>query len=194
MDSGLGSIGRKIIKQVRRIAISCLRRRSIIATGNLLALMATDHILRSHFRAEEVGHFIFENEWLSFLAEWGIFAIPPLLFLNSFLFRRVWMIVLSAVPSSILTFSALLCLFLLGAIGGFDDTTSLIRQTRTPDGQIISLYDRWDSGGASPGDNQHCRYRIRRSQVFRGVLRNEAKDEDVCRMTAGGGPFPQELQ
>jgi hypothetical protein len=191
MDSGLGSIGRKIVKQVRRIAIDGFRRRGIIASGNVLGLIATDHILRSHFRADQVGHLTFENEWLRFLAEWGIFVIPVLFLLNSFLFQRVWKIVVSAVVSSILTSRVLLALLIIGALGGFSDT-SLIRQTRTPDGQIISLYDRWDGGGASPGDNQHCRYRIRRSQVFRGVLRNEDREKDVCRPT--GGKFPPELQ
>jgi hypothetical protein len=192
MDSGLGSIGRKIIKLVRRIAIGVFRRRGMIATGNALGLVTTGYILHSHFRADAVGHLVFENEWLSSLAQWGIYVIPALLLFNSFLFQKLWKMIVSAVVSAILTFRVLCILpviFLILALGGFNDT--LIRQTRTPDGQIISLYDELD-GGFAPGDNRHCRYRIRRSKVFRGVLRNEDIGEKVCRPT--GGKFPPELQ
>jgi hypothetical protein len=182
----------KIIKRISAIAIATFRRRDIVASGNALGLIATGYILYSHFRADKVGHLVFENEWLSFLAEWGICALPVLLLLNSFLFRRVWKTTVSAVVSSILTSYVLLALFLIGTFGGFNDT-SLVRQTRTPDGQIVSLYERRESGGFSPGDSERCRYRIRRSYVFRGVLRTEDRGKEVCHRNEDG-LFPPELQ
>jgi hypothetical protein len=193
MDSGLGLIGRKIIKLVRRVAIVCFRRRGTIAGGNLLCLITLFYILGSQFSCQVTtpDQFIFENRQLGLFAQYLVFTIPVLSFLNSFLFRRVWQIIVSATASTILALYLLPVLILSIAFGVFDDDASLIRQTMAPDGQMTSLYHRTTSKMVFGEDVKYCRFLVHQRRVFPGILRNNGGRE-VC--LPRGESFPPDLQ
>jgi hypothetical protein len=184
MDSGLGSIGQKWLKWIRRMAIGCFRRCVTHPTENILGLVLIAYILRFHFRPNEVGQLLFESDWLNIVAGYFFFMIPALALLNSFLFRQQWKKIVSLVLSSILTSYMMLVLF---AIAAFGSDTSLIRRTTPPDGQMLALYQRAEFGG--PGDTKHCRYIMQQRRVFPGILRNETIGGESCNQ-----PFPPDLQ
>jgi hypothetical protein len=191
MNNGLGLIERKIIKQVRRIEIGFFRRRITHPGENALGLILIFYILvfQFQFQTGTDDRFVLENNQLRLFVEYSVYALPPLSFLNSFLFRKaLWKRTVSAVASFIMVWWMLILLF----ISWFVDVT-LIRQTNNPDGQMIALYERKDSLSVTPGDNQRCRYRVRQHRVFPGILRNEARlEEEVCRFS--GGSIPPHLQ
>jgi hypothetical protein len=184
MDSGLGSIGRKWVKWIRRMAIGYFRRCVTHPTENILGLSLIAYILHFHFRPNEVGQLLFESDWLNIFAGCFFFIIPVIGLLNSFLFRQQWKKIMSVVLSSILTSYMMLALF---AIAAFGSDTSLIRRTTTPDGQMLALYQRAEFGG--PGDTKHCRYIMQQRRVFPGILRNETVGGESC-----NSPFPTDLR
>jgi hypothetical protein len=194
MNSGFGAIGRKIVKRIRRIAIGAFRRRGTIAVGNALCLIILFYILISQFswRVTTPDTFVFENRQLGLFAQYLVFVIPVLLFLNSFLFRRVWQIIVSATASTIPILYLFPVLILSIAFGGFDDDgASLIRQTIAPDGEMTSLYHRKTSKMIFGEDIQYCRAFVRQRRVFPGILRNNGGRE-VC--LPRGEAFPPDLQ
>jgi hypothetical protein len=135
MDSGFGAIGRKIIKQVRRIAIGFLRRRKTHPGENALGLILIFYILafQCQFQTGTDNRFVFENNQLRLFLEYSVYALPPLSFLNSFLFRQaLWKSTVSAVASFIIACWMLILLFISPLVN-----VTLIRQTNNPDGQLI---------------------------------------------------------
>jgi hypothetical protein len=193
MDSGLGSIGRKITKQVRRVMIGLFRRRINHPGENALGLILIFYILVFQFQFQTTtdNRFVIENNQLRLFVEYSVYALPPLSFLNSFLFRQAsWKRTMSAVVSFIMVLWMLIWLFFSQMVGS---DIALIRQTNAPEGKIIALYERKDFA-LLPGDGTwYCRYRIRQHRVFPGILRNEAQleKEDCC---SGRGSFPADLQ
>jgi hypothetical protein len=193
MDSGLGSIGRKITKQVRRVAIGLFRRRINHPGENALGLILIFYILVFQFQFQTTtdNRFVIENNQLRLFVEYSVYALPPLSFLNSFLFRQTsWKRTMSAVVSFIMVLWMLIWLFFSQMVGS---DIALTRQTNAPEGQIIALYERKDFA-LLPGDGTwYCRYRIRQHRVFPGILRNEAQlEKEDCR--SGRGSFPADLQ
>jgi hypothetical protein len=184
MDSGLGSIGRKLVQW--------------IPFGNSLCLIVFFYILNFHFNpSESVGQYAFENYRLRLCSGFLIYVIPILLFLNSFLFRRIRHKTVNATISLILiaylVSSLMMSVFI--SIVTFDGGTALIRRSITPNGQIISLRERLVLD-LSPGEQTRCRYHIRQRRVFPGILRTEAREKEVC---LWGSPlkstdFPPNLQ
>jgi hypothetical protein len=196
MDSGLGSIGRKIIKPVRRIAIGYWHWQQIHPVKNaawLITWLTTFFIVNFYFIKSSL---LFENDWLGLFAIPFFFftifyAMPGLLFLNSFWFRRSWQRIINAVVwGTILLHMTVILVLMLIMIIFLDDGTSslsLVRRTTTPNGEILSLYQR-DEGHFS-----HCRYLMSERRVFPGILRHEAELKKDCHGTEDG-PFPPELQ
>jgi hypothetical protein len=192
MDSGLGSIGGKLFKQVRRIAIGNFRRRGTHPGENALCLILIFYILVFQFQFQTTtdNRFVIENNQLRLFVEYSVYALPPLSFLNSFLFRQAsWKRTMSAVVSFIMVWWMLIWLFFSWMFGNI----TLIHQTNAPEGQIIALYERKDFA-LLPGDGTwYCRYRIRQHRIFPGILRNEARlEKEDCR--SGRESFPADLQ
>jgi hypothetical protein len=187
MDSGLGSIGRKTVRQVGRIAIGYWRwqQKHPVENG---AWLITLFILGCYFA---ISSLLFENEWIGLFAICFFCAIPGLLLLNGFWFRRSWQRIISAViwGTMVLYMTVILVLMLIMIIFLDDGTSSLslVRRTTTPNGEILSLYQR-DEGHFS-----RCRYLMSERRVFPGILRHEAELKKECHRTEDG-PFPPELQ
>jgi hypothetical protein len=193
MNSGLGSIGRKWVKWIKRMVIGSFRRLAKRPGVNALCLLVIFYILNFQFEVQATtgGRFIFENRQLGLFAQYSVSVIPILLFINSFLFRRVWKIVVSAVASSMLTIYMLFWLMLWMAFADFDDTLPM-RQTTSPDDQITTLYHRTTSKMVFGEDVKHCRFLVHQRRVFPGILRNEHVRGEVCLLR--GERFPPELQ
>jgi hypothetical protein len=190
MDSGLGSIGRKIIKRFIAEALAFLRLERPGVSALVLGVIF--YILGFYFQPNGIGQLVFENVWLRFFAGCFFYFIPVLLYLNSSLFRSVQ---LARTSQSI---SACLCVIiiflmlgnLLGIMFGLSGIFSHAKMSSS--GQLMGVYEREDPGFTA-GNNGRCRYLIQQSRVFPGVLRNEAKlGEEVCLLN--GNPFPPDLQ
>jgi hypothetical protein len=192
MNSELGSIGRKIINPVRRIAIGSYRRRVNHPGENALGLILIFYILVFQFQFQTTtdNRFVIENNQLRLFVEYSVYALPWLSLLNSYLFRQAsWKRTMNAVVSFIMVWWMLIWLFFSWMVGNI----TLIRQTNAPEGQIIALYERKDFA-LLPGDGTwYCRYRIRQHRVFPGILRNETRlEQEVC--SSSSGSIPPDLQ
>jgi hypothetical protein len=157
-----------------------------------ICLMLIFYILVFQFQFQAItdNRFVFENTQLGRFAEYSVYVLPILSLLNSRLFQQsLWKITVNSVISFIVLLWMLGWLLLYWLFGDI----TLIRQTNTPEGQIIALYERKDSA-LLPGDGTwYCRYRIRQHRVFPGILRNEARlAKEVCR--SRGGSIPPDLQ
>jgi hypothetical protein len=186
MDSGLSAIGRKIIKQVKRIAIGCTHLLIGYPARNAVFLVIILLILGTQFQPGTIGKFEFENsdhELYGGLLYY--FIIPILLWTNSAFFKNKWLIALSASISGILTLVMSLACF--GQI--FTDSPNVIRRTTASGAQMITLYEkRLDSFNS-------CRYLVRQRRVIPGILRSEVKlIKETCRFNERGKPFPPDLQ
>jgi hypothetical protein len=202
MDSGLGSIGRKIIKLVRQSIIRFFRKRANQPGRNalFLSLIFGGWLAYYKFQPDTVGRLVMENEYVGSFMKWLFIVIflttPVLAIINSFSFQKVWQKTISVLLSAIVTIHVIptfLLFILIGFVLSFDndDDEVLIRQTITPDGQITRV-QAWKSTAMTPGDGTwYCRSVEKQRRVFPGILRIESFSKTCL---SRGQPFPPEFQ
>jgi hypothetical protein len=190
MDSGLGAIGRKIFKQIRRIAIGCIRLLIGYPVRNAVFLVILLLVLGTQFQPGTIGKFEFEYSEHEFYAgSLYYFIIPILLCINSAFFKRNRMIALSACISGILAVIMFLAFFYQLFTLIFTFSPNIIRRTTTSGDQIVTLYEK------RLDDLNSCRYLIRQRRIVPGILRSEVKlIKETCRFDGNGNPFPPNLK
>lgn len=173
---------RRLFRRWTRVLVSISLRSFSRPRENLLAIICILLILSFNWLQGETSRLLFENELFNLSATWLFYFTPVFLFFNSFLFRRNWVKIVSAIVSLALCTLIVLVFCFRWVIG---DHPQLIRRSFTSDAQIISIYERFEPGLITPGDNMYCRYRIRQKRIFLGILKNEEKvskvDRDECR-------------
>jgi hypothetical protein len=181
----------KLAKQLIARTVNSWRWLIAHPSWNAIGLILIFWFLGWHFEPETIGKLQFENEGFGFLAGCFYYFIPVLLLANSFLFKREWIVILSAVPSGCLSVLMVCVLFLGWCFGA---SSAFIRQTVQPDGQITRLYERLDPGWMA-SDNRYCRYLMLQTRVFPGILRNEFKiGPEVCHGKLERSSFPNNLK